>query len=204
MPTRRAAGMLLLLAGASLSAQQPPAWTDAGTTNGVALAYRDNATLDAREIRATVELAASVDRVFAIVCDFSTYQSWLEGIEEARLLTGTPPREYEFYFRYAARDLVVASRDVAMRVQGGPRENGASGCQWSEIAGRVPEKRGVVRMPLHRGSWTIDPLPGGRARVVYQVAVRPGGSVPAWLVRRGALSEIPDVIERLRRRLDAK
>jgi hypothetical protein len=205
MPATRCSTWLpLLLAGASLSAQQPPAWTDAGVTNGVALAYRDNATLDAREVRATAELAAPVERIFTSVCDFSTYKSWLDGIEEARLISGTLPADYEFYFRYASRDLIVASRDVAMHVQSGPRENGAAGCHWSEIAGRVPEQRGVVRMLLHRGSWTIEPMPAGKSRVIYQVAVRPGGSVPDWLVRRGALAEIPDVIERLRRRLDAK
>ncbi len=56
-------------------------------------------------------------------------------------------------------------------------------------------------MPLLRGSWTIEPLDVTRSRVVYQVAVNPGGRLPGWLVRRGAVSALPDVIEQVRRRL---
>lgn len=152
-------------------------------------------------MRATVVLPSPVDRVFATVCDFSTYRAWLDGIEEARLVSGTIPAQYEFYFRYTGRYLIISSRDVAVRVQGGARGNGASGCEWSEVAGRVPERRGIVRMPLFRGSWSIEPVDGGRSRVVYQAAVRPGGSIPDGMVRSNAVSELRDVIERLRRRL---
>ena len=56
-------------------------------------------------------------------------------------------------------------------------------------------------MPLLSGSWTIEPLDATRSRVVYQVAVNPGGRLPGWLVRRGAVSALPDVIEQVRRRL---
>ena len=56
-------------------------------------------------------------------------------------------------------------------------------------------------MPLLSGSWTIEPLDATRSRVVYQVAVNPGGRLPGSLVRRGAVSALPDVIEQVRRRL---
>jgi hypothetical protein len=36
---------------------------------------------------------------------------------------------------------------------------------------------------------------------MYQVAVNPGGDLPGWLVRRGAIGALPDVIEEVRRRL---
>ena len=195
---------IVLLASVMVSATQVPEWTPAGTTNGITLAYRDNKELDAREVRATVELTSPVDRVFAMVCDFSTYPTWMDGIEEARVISGTAPAKYEFYFRYKGRFLIVSSRDVAVRVEGGTRDNGAYGCHWSEAAGLVSERNGTVRMPLFRGSWSIEPVDppgGGRSRVVYQAAVRAGGSVPEGLVRQNAISELRDVIERLRRRL---
>ena len=190
-----------VIAGIVVALLQAADWTPAGETNGITVAYRDNKTLDAREVRATAELLAPVDRIFALVCDFSTYPAWLSGIEEARLVSGTIPDQYEFYFRYEGRYLIVSSRDVAMRVEGGARGNGAFGCQWSEVAGRVPERSGTVRMPLYRGSWTVEPVGGGRSRVTDQAAVRPGGSVPDGLVRQNAVSELRDVMEQLRRRL---
>ena len=167
----------------------------------VALAFRDDSALAAREVRATTELRFPADRIFAVVCDLSGYKTVVPGIQEARTIAGAIPADYEIYLRYAPRFLVVAARDVVLRVQGGPRADGAFGCQWSEIAGRVAESRGVVRMPLLRGSWTIEALDANRARVVYQVTARPGGNIPAWLVRRGALSALPDVIDQVRQRL---
>jgi hypothetical protein len=38
---------------------------------------------------------------------------------------------------------------------------------------------------------------------VYQVTVKPGGNLPGWLVRRGASSALPEVIEQVHRRLGA-
>jgi hypothetical protein len=56
-------------------------------------------------------------------------------------------------------------------------------------------------MPLLRGAWTIDALDEMRSRVVYQVTVKPGGRIPGWLVRRGAVQALPEVIEKVRKRL---
>jgi hypothetical protein len=55
-----------------------------------------------------------------------------------------------------------------------------------------------------RGRWTVDALDAARARVTYQIAADPGGRIPKWMVRRGALSALPDVIAQVRRRLEAR
>jgi hypothetical protein len=123
------------------------------------------------------------------------------GVQETRLLSGSAPSDYEIYLRYAPRFVVVSGRDVVVRVHGRSAPDGSSGCEWSDLKGREAERKGVVRMPLLRGSWTIEPLDAARARVVYQVAVDPGGRLPRWLVRRGAVGALPDVIEQVRRQL---
>jgi hypothetical protein len=117
------------------------------------------------------------------------------------VISGTAPSDYEVYMRYAPRFLVVSARDVVVHVQGQSTPDGSSRCHWTDLKDREPERRGVVRMPLLRGSWTIEPLDVTRSRVVYQVAVNPGGRLPSWLVRRGAVRALPDVIEQVRRRL---
>jgi hypothetical protein len=45
--------------------------------------------------------------------------------------------------------------------------------------------RGVIRMPRLFGSYELTPVEGG-AHVVYTVDSDPGGSLPAWLVRRAS------------------
>jgi ribosome-associated toxin RatA of RatAB toxin-antitoxin module len=177
-------------------------WTPAGIRGDVTLAFRDDAQLEVREVRATTELPFPASRIFPLVCDFTYYKSLVSGVQETRLLSGSAPLDYEIYVRYAPRFLVVAARDVVVRVQGQAAADGAGGCQWTDQQGREPVRDGVVRMPLLRGSWTIEPLDAARTRVVYQVAVDPGGRLPGWLVRRGAISALPEVLEQVRRRLE--
>ena len=182
-------------------AQAAGGWTAAGTTRGVTLAFRDDPRLEVREVRATTELPFPAARIFALVCDFTHYSSLVSGVRETKMIAGTAPSDYEIYMRYAPRFLVVSARDVVVHVQGRSTPDGSSRCHWTDLKEREPERNGVVRMPLLRGSWTIEPLDVTRSRVVYQVAVNPGGRLPGWLVRRGAVNALPDVIEQVRHRL---
>ncbi len=176
-------------------------WTAAGTTRGVTMAFRHDPQLEVREVRATAELSFPAARIFPLVCDFTHYGSLVSGVQETRTISGTVPSDYEIYLRYAPRFLVVSARDVVVHVQGQSAPDGSSACQWTDLKDREPKRKGTVRMPLLRGSWTIEPLDATRSRVMYQVAVNPGGRLPGWLVRRGAVSALPDVIEQVRRRL---
>ncbi len=179
------------------STEEP--WTSGGIRNGITLAYRDDPAVNAREVRATSELPFAARQIFEVVCDQTQYRSILPGLEEVQLLAGTVPTDYEIYFRYAPRFGVV----VAVRIQS---ETGAGslGCHWLSLPDRVPPRRDAVRMRLLRGSWRIDALDAARSRVIYQVTADPGGDIPGWLVRRGALGALPDVIERVRLRLQAE
>ena len=185
--------MLLLFAAMTAAAAQPDqGWTNAGTKDGVALAFRDDPQLNAREVRAVAELSHPPGRIIPVVCDFT--QALDPDTRETRVLSGEIGGRYEIYLRYAPRYLVVSARDVVLDVR---RE--ANGCAWSEVAGRVPPQTGAVRMPLLRGSWTVEPLDASRSRVTYQIAVRPGGSIPGWMVRRGAVNALPEVIGQVAR-----
>jgi hypothetical protein len=201
MSAAQAAIALVLALAAQVNGERP--WTDAGVKDGAILAYRDDAVSDVREARATSELPFAADAIAAVVCDFTQYGALVPGVQEARLLEGDRARDHAVYLRYAPRYLVVAARDVVVRVERHVTPDGVVECRWSEVAGRVPEQRGVVRMPVLRGRWTIEPLAPSQSRVTYQLAVKPGGRLPAWLVRRGALDALPDAIGRLRQHLRA-
>ena len=191
-----------LLVLVSLAQGATGGWTAAGSTRGVTLEFRDDPQTEVREVRATTELPFSGARIFPLVCNFTNYASLVSGVQETKVISGTAPADYEIYLRYAPRFLVVSARDVVVRVQSRATPNSPSACQWTDLKGREPERNGIVRMPLLRGSWTIEPLDATRSRVVYQVAVNPGGRLPGWLVRRGAVSALPVVIEQVRRQLE--
>jgi len=189
--------ILLLFASMSIdAAQTDQGWTGAGIKNGVTLTFRDDPQLNARQVRAVAELPHGPDRIIPVVCDFT--QILDPDTRETRVLSGEIGGGYEIYLRYAPRYLVVSARDVVLDVR-----LEANGCAWSEVADRVPPSSGAVRMPLLRGSWTVEPIETSRSRVTYQIAVRPGGSIPGWMVRRGAVNALPEVIGHLARCLSS-
>ena len=184
--------LLLFAAMRIAAAQSDQHWTAAGIKNGVTLTFRDDPQPNAREVRAVAELSHPQGRVIPLVCDFT--QALDPDTRETRVLSGELGGRYEIYLRYAPRYLVVSARDVVLEVR---RE--ANGCAWSEVPERVAPQSGTVRMPLLRGSWIVEAVDASRSRVTYQIAVRPGGSIPGWMVRRGAVSALPDVIGQVAR-----
>ena len=176
----------LVLALQVVTAQER--WEDVGTRDGTELAYRDNRLLNAREVRGTTVLPFAFDAIVPVVCDFTRYTTLVPDVREARVLEGTIPTDYEVYLWYAPRFLVVAARDVVLHVRTAPASEERAGCSWSESNGRVEPRRGTIRMPLLRGTWTIERVDAARSRVTYQVAARPGGRIPAWRWSGGAPS----------------
>ncbi len=192
MRERLTAGALACLVGAVAASHASQDWVASGVNDGVQLAFRDLPNLDAREVRAIAEIPHAAERILTIVCDFT--QQLDADVREAKILSGDVNTRYSIYLRYAPRFLVVAARDVVIDVQ-----RQANGCRWSEINGPTGPLAGAVRMPLLRGSWVVEPLDASRTRVTYQIAVKPGGRIPGWLVRRGAASALPRVIEQVTR-----
>jgi hypothetical protein len=180
----------LIWTGAALHASQD--WVASGVKDGVAVAFRDVPSLEAREVRAIAEIPHPAHRILPIVCDFT--QQLDHDVREARILSGDVNTRYSIYLRYAPRYVVVAARDVVIDVH-----RQSLGCTWSEIDQPTAPRTGAVRMPMLRGSWVVEPLDAARTRVTYQIAVKPGGRIPGWLVRRGAASALPRVIEQVNR-----
>ena len=196
MRNRLTAGTLACITVVLTAIHAGQEWVSSGVKDGVALAFRDVPSLDAREVRAIAEIPHAVERILPIVCDFT--QVLDPDVREAKVLSGEVSSRYTIYLRYAPRYVVVAPRDVVIDVR-----RQSNGCTWSEIPGPMEQRSGIVRMPLLRGSWVVEALEPSRTRVTYQIVVKPGGSIPGWLVRRGAASALPRVIEQVTRCLSS-
>ena len=178
----------MIVAAVAAAASQD--WIAAGSRDGVALAFRDDLRLEAREVRAIAEMPHAAQRIVAVVCDFT--QPLDPDVRESKILSGDLNTRYAIYLRYAPRYVVAAARDVVIDVR-----RHAGGCSWSEDATGSERRQDTVRMPLLRGSWSVESLDSSSSRVTYQIAVNPGGRIPRWLVRRGAANALPRVIERV-------
>src|SRR5688572_1918010 len=151
MRNRLTAGTLACIAIAVTAVRASQDWVPSGARDGIAVAFRDVPSLDAREVRAIAEIPHAAERILPIVCDLT--QTLDPDVREARILSGDVSTRYSIYLRYAPRYVVVAPRDVVIDVR---RES--NGCTWSEIAGPMERRSGTVRMPLLRGAWVVEAL----------------------------------------------
>ncbi len=96
---------------------------------------------------------------------------------------------------------IVADRDYTLHVSWREDPRGIS-VRFALANDRgPPEKSGVVRVPVHEGSWRLERTPDGHTRAHYEVRMDMGGSLPAGMARHRAAMNVPDFFEALRHRL---
>jgi hypothetical protein len=200
----------VLLAALPASAGAPGVevlWEDGGVREGVHVFQRENAALQAREVRAVADMDVSSSEVIAVVMDYTNYPEFLPGLMELRRIDDSHEGVAELYMRYRPRFVVIQARDVVLRVTVSTPPPGSADpwrADWEAEPDRLPEVPSTVRMPLNTGHWTVESLDGGaRSRVTYQVAVKPGGSIPDWLVRWGAARALPELMHVVESRVKA-
>lgn len=170
------------------------------TRHGVRV-FKHRAAEDIR-IAGEGSFPASPERVRALLLDYERHAGRVPRLRESRVVR----REPGSMLVYQRLDLpVVSDRDFVLRVRHGTQgpdlwltyeaEPGDAG---------VPEVDGVVRVRLHSGSWQLRPLRDGQATFArYQTRIDVAGSMPKWMARSRAGSDIPGLFRALCRMLDA-
>jgi uncharacterized protein YndB with AHSA1/START domain len=151
----------------------------------------------------TTTIAAPPRDVLSWLRDVSTYAQWMHNCEEARLLRDDG--SVRFVYNRLHTPWPVSNRDVVLRAHTTTSPDGSARVEFrSTDEVRVPEVPSVVRMPRLLGHWELRPLASGGTRVEYLVDSDPGGSLPAWLVRRTARDLPWFTLVNLRRRVEAE
>ena len=178
--------LLLFYSMALDAAQTDQGWTAAGITNGVTLTFRDDPQLNARQVRAVAELPHAPGLIIPVVCDFTQI------LDPTRARPRSLRRD-----RRPLRDLSALRTTLHGRVgsRRGARRSTA-GQRLRVVGGRRAYPAATRRRAHGAVAWivAVEPIDSSRSRVTYQIAVRPGGSIPRWVVRRGAVSALPEVI----------
>ena len=62
-----------------------------------------------------------------------------------------------------------------------------------------------MRLTRISGSWTLEPLEGGRrTRAVYRLLTDPGGSIPGFIANRANTSALPRLFAQVRKRAESR
>lgn len=134
--------------------------------------------------RAVATLAADPDRVLEVLQDIDQHTRWMPDLTETRVLRQTENEVWVYRLQNAPwpvsdRDMVVRSR-LRVIVPGKDFRIDFDAVTLDE----VPAKRGVVRVPYLQGHYQIQALEPGRSRIVYEVDIDLGGTLPDWLASR--------------------
>jgi uncharacterized protein YndB with AHSA1/START domain len=176
-----------------------PGYQEVATRKGVTVLAREGTAVI--DLIAVGDFAAPVDRVFAALIDYEKHPQFLKNVAESRVVA-RGSAEMWVYQRLALP--VIADRDVTIHVAWG-QDGQARWLTFNADNPRGPGPRdGVVRIPLDAGGWRLEPIDGGRStRARHWLRLDLAGSLPRFLGRSHAGTDIPDLFESFRKRIGA-
>lgn len=215
---RAGAGVMICMAvhltcgyGAALAAETArdlarEGWTLVRQEAGVEIYRRPLAGSRFAALLARVEFRAEPEEVFVTLSYYENFSGFIPGVEVSRVLK----RQGQDLWVYQRLGFPrpVADRHYVIRIHNDPGESepGIFRIEWnldsSESAALRP--RGTVVPGDFSGRWRLVPdQKAGTTRAVYEIHVDPGGRLPAWLFQRVAEGYVFQVMEAVRRRVEA-
>jgi hypothetical protein len=163
-----------------------------GERDGVTVYRRPDHAID---LAAEGDIDAPPDVVRRVLTDYASHTKWVHGLVISRVLD-QQPRSVVVYQRL---DLpMLDDRDFTLHVTW--TDQGASRFIHFTTTDRGPRpQKGVVRIPIHEGSWELDPVDGGKhTRALYRFRMELGGSLPMWMARGRASKDMPALFNAIR------
>jgi hypothetical protein len=178
-----------------------PAWNLRKDQDGIKVYGRDGDSSGFDELKVETTVAGRLSSLAALVLDICNYPDWSFNSEKAYVIKTVGPEELYFYslihspWPASDRDLAV---HLMVRQDSSTRKLYISA---DEIANFIPEKKGIVRVPLSVERWVVTPLPGDRIAISYELRLNPGAYAPAWLINLFAAKGPFETFSRLRDQL---
>jgi uncharacterized protein YndB with AHSA1/START domain len=149
------------------------------------------------DLAAEGNIDAPPEVVLKVLTDYGSHPKWVHGLAVSRVLDQRAGA-LDVYQRLHLP--MLDDRDYAMHVTwkgaGGERE-----IHFATTNDKCPSPpdKGVVRVPLHEGSWLLEAVDGGRhTHAVYRFRMELGGSLPMWMARGRAAKDVPALFESIR------
>ncbi len=177
----------------SLPSEAPKAvehkWTLGKEKDGIKVYSRPPLEGNLNDTKAICKMKAGVFDVIGLFREFHNYPAWMNRCVVSELLERV---SYKEYYVYMKTDLPwpMSDRDVIIHIDGEEKEDGTVLLNMIGKPDFIPHKKGIVRIPLLEGYWTIKPAAGDSVEVSYQVKNDPGGMIPNWMANYST-SEMP-------------
>lgn len=135
-----------------------------------------------KSIHATFSVNVSSIELTNLVRDVAGYNNWQYNTMNAHALEVVSYNELIYYAEIVA-PWPISNRDlvVHLKIKKDSLTNDII-ISANSIPEYLPNKKGIVRVPMSTSQWIIRPITESSASVDYTMLINPGGSVPAWMV----------------------
>ena len=186
---------------ASGAGEVPDGWTVAAHSDDLTVFTRPHDGTSLRECKAVGVINAEPIVVKRVLDDTAEYPKFMPYVVETKTICHTNDGHIG-YQRLSPP--IVGERDYTVRVKCESRACQAGGtiyCNSWEAANDLgpAEIKGVTRVKVTRGSWLLEPSPGGKTRATYTIFSDSGGGIPAFLLNAANKSAIPKLFDAVRK-----
>jgi hypothetical protein len=172
---------------------------------GLAVHTREKAGAEVKEVKAVGQVDAPPEKVFQAVTDYEHQVGNLPYVQDQAVFSRTD-KEVTLWAvadfpMVSRRDWVIKSK-LEKNLPGGVYR-----ASWEPaVVKDVPQPEdGVVRLKVITGSWTLEPIDGGkRTLATYQLLTDPGGSIPKFIANKANTTALPELFARVRKRAERK
>ncbi len=143
-----------------------------------------------KTFRGVVTVDSSLNSVLSVIADASSYPRWLYNCRSAKMIKFVSYNEVFSHvvtnmpWPFVDRDSIILStktqNDVTKKVT-------IKIVEKPKMLEKLPN---TIRTTNIKGLWEFTPLQNGRLKILFQMSVDPGGSIPKWLVN-SMLIDIP-------------
>lgn len=190
---------LLLMSSLTGLPENPNAWEEKGNHKGTTVYVRDVPDSKVKEVKAVAVIPAPIDKVAATISDAEHYPEFMSYTEEVKILERLSPTEFIIYQRIAPP--IVDQRDYIYHYVINRESDKKIILSWTPVTDKGPAPtKGVVRLSVNYGSWTLEAVSPNETRVTYWLYTNPGGSIPAWATNKANTTSLPDVMKCVKER----
>ncbi len=158
----------------------------------------DNKPMD--DFRGQITVPYSMLTILAVMADIGHYKEWVFQCDDAKFLPKVGPT---YSYIYIDGIWPVSDRDgVLVSTLSQDPKTLALTIHTVAAPDKLPEEKGVVRIPMLDNTFTLFPISPTETRITFTTSVDPGGLIPAWLANFVAVQAPYETLYDMRERMD--
>ncbi len=135
---------------------------------------------------------ASPEQVFRVIADVERYREFMTRMVASRIVERRGAARYRFYYKLDMPWPIADYECVTENVHEEDARRRVFTRRWTLVSGTFHK---------NQGSWTVRPWRGGRALLLYAVALLPTTKAPGALIRYGTKVALPRSVKQFRERV---